>query len=137
MAIQDSIDAPAESIKPDLDYLAGLPENWDEDGGGPYPRSQLSRVEEWWKGFTREYHGEFSRLPPAPRIGQAEGRSVDMHWRGEFSFLVNIPADENEPCAFYGFSIADPDLEFQGKAPLESLGGTIKTYIKDFFDDDI
>ena len=129
---RESAEDALAAVRADLALLAALPENWDEEGGGPYPRLQLSRVEKWWRGFLKEYRGAFDRLPPAPRIGQAEDQSIDVHWDGDFSLLVNVPADAAKPCTFYGFSITEPRIEFQGKLPLKQLGATIKTIVKDF-----
>ena len=132
-ASERGLDALPQSMRLDLDHLANLPDNWDERGGGAYPRPQLERVARWWREFAREYRSEFSRMPPTPGVGQAEGQSIDLHWDGDFSFLVNVPADEGEPCAFYGFSVLDPGMGFHGKSPLRSLGGIIKPRIRDFF----
>ena len=56
--------------------MAKLPDNWDEDGGKPYPQRQLSRVEAWWEGFVREYHDAFAAFPPVPGIGQADKQGL-------------------------------------------------------------
>ena len=130
--LQDRMDGVSAAVRAGLDCLAGLPDNWDEDGGKPYPRRQLSRVEAWWEDFVKEYHGEFSMLPPVPGIGQADKQSIDIFWDGDFSLLVNIPEDESEPCAFYGSRAAGSGAEFQGTQPLESLGNSIKGIVKDY-----
>ena len=128
------VSALPQTIKADLEHLANLPDNWDECGGAAYPRPQLARIAQWWREFAREYHAEFSCAPPLPEIGQAEGQSIDLHWDGDFSFLVNVPEDENEPCTFYGFCASEPNMEFQGKSPLQSLGAAVKTCVRGFFD---
>ena len=129
---RERVDDALAAVRADLALLASLPENWDEEGGGPYPRLQLSRIEKWWQSFLAEYRNEFAQLPPVPRIGQAEDQSIDVHWDGDFSLLVNVPADAAKPCTFYGFSVIDPCIEFQGKLPLKRLGATIKPIVKDF-----
>ena len=131
-AARGRTDDIADSIKADLEFLAGLPENWDEDGGGPYSRRQLSRVEEWWEGFVEEYNSEFSLPPPVPDIGQAEGQSIDVFWDGDFSLLVNIPEDENEPCTFSASGVSDSAPVFQGMGSLESFGKAIRNIVRDY-----
>ena len=132
--MHDCLSKLPQSIQEDLEHFANLPDNWDEDGGKPYPRHQLERVAKWWVDFAAEYASEYAAPPPIPSLGHAEEQSIDLHWDGDFSLLVNIPEDPNEPCHYHGFNPKDEGSTVQGQQRLEALGKAIMATVREHCD---
>lgn len=130
--LDEGVAGAFQKIKGRLEQLKHLQEDWDEGGGKPYDPKQVARVEAWWREFLLKYQVEYAALPPLPTIGAAEDQTIDIHWDGDFSLLLNVPESPKEYSSYHGFRVKDEKLEFQGMAPLESLGKTMRALVRDF-----
>ena len=92
------LEAEIESAR----MLLRLPDNWDGEGSAPYSENTLKRA----IAFVRmhiERVWEAGINAPAPRISAGPDGSIDVHWKQRaWELLVNVPADETQPAAFYG-----------------------------------
>ena len=95
---QQELDRVIESSK----RILQLDDDWDDDGSAGYLLATWQRMEAFLRLLDRVAQFQGTELP-IPAIGPAESGSIDMHWSEPWgSLLVNIPADPDQPVAFYG-----------------------------------
>lgn len=80
-----------------------LSHNWDGEGSVSYSQNTLDRAVAFLKSHSNKAHELCGIYPAVPRIGPAEGGSIDLHWKEEkWELLVNIPVNETGMAVFYG-----------------------------------
>jgi hypothetical protein len=82
-------------------------DDWDGEGSPGYSESTWDRAREFLLRHAQEIGQRHHVAIPAPQVLPGPEGSIDLHWRTQDrELLVNVPADGNEPIAFYGDTVA-------------------------------
>lgn len=97
--------------------IPALGEDWDGEGSPGYQIGTLERAISGAEELLRTALLRLGRVLPAPEINPAHEGSIDLFWQLEDrDLLINIPAQADAPCSFFG-----EDLEgntIAGDAPI-------------------
>ena len=85
-----------------LDYLAGLPENWDGEGATAVTEFTINRI----KGLLRRAYFAAGVQIPIPFISPAHDGMLVVEWKTETGkeLILDVPPDETPP----GFLLVEP-----------------------------
>lgn len=73
------------------------------DGCATYSEATFNRAAAFLTMYSDQLFKCHGLVLPGPRIGPGPEGSVDLYWKHRSrELLMNIPADANEPAAFYG-----------------------------------
>lgn len=97
---------PAEVVPQEildrLAYLAGLPPNWDGEGGAPVTQFTVERI----KTLLRGAYSATDDVLPIPFISPAHDGMLVAEWKTESGkeLILDIPPDDTSP----GFLLVEP-----------------------------
>lgn len=73
------------------------------EGHATYSEDTFNRAAAFLTMYSDQLFKSHGLVLPVPKIGPGPEGSIDLHWKHQSrELLMNIPADANEPAAFYG-----------------------------------
>ena len=103
--------------------IIDLTDNWDQEGSPGYREETWKRATSFL-GLQVQTARQYSWTIGVPDINPADNGSIDIFWKNEDrELLLNVPADEHEPIAFYGDSRNGETIsgQIRGSAPALNL----------------
>ncbi len=83
--------------------MLGLPDNWDDDGGGRIEPATWDRAASFLRDNAERLLLSSHAVIGTPVISPVGDGSVDIHWRDtRRQLLINVPAEAEEPIEFFG-----------------------------------
>lgn len=80
-----------------------LGNNWDGEGSAGYSEVTWNRATNFLLSSAARYWRDHRRWVASPRITPGPDGSIDIHWKTpKRELLINIPANPEEPAAYYG-----------------------------------
>lgn len=78
-------------------------ENWDDEGSPGYTISTLNRTRNVLSKYEKYIWKKYKSYAIMPEINPGPNGSFDLYWKSmSRSFLLNVPADNNNPITYYG-----------------------------------
>ena len=103
MRVVHAEDIALETAIEESKKLLELQPDWDEAGAPAIERTTWERATELLRSVSEMARQIGGTIIQAPRILPGPGGSIDLHWRTtRHELLVNVPADSNRACDFYG-----------------------------------
>jgi hypothetical protein len=84
-------------------WILDLPERFDGENSPRYDPQTWDRAIEFVRGVAATGKALGARYLPSPEVLPGPEGSIDIHWQtATFEMLVNVPANPEDPVAFYG-----------------------------------
>jgi hypothetical protein len=103
--------------------ILNLPDDWDDEGSPRIQETTWKRATDYLRRHAELVHFRYGSRVPIPRILPGPAGSVDLHWKtGSRELLVNVPANADEPAAFYGDGFGTNSIKGQLKTEADDPG---------------
>lgn len=111
--------------------LTQLANNWDDQGGTAYATEHVAKVTGFLSEIAKSVFIEKGVHLPVPRINPGPQDSIDVQWKepGK-TLLLNIPADPEKLCTFFGATSGGEKAEIRGVLDMRHLNSWIAEWLQ-------